>query len=263
MAYQIKTNYAHKSNYGAYRNPSKIQYIVWHYTANDGDSDESNARYFKTANRKTSAHFFVDDDSVTISVPETYTAWSVGGSRYSNYKTTGGAAFYKLCTNTNSISIELCDTNKNGIYDVSEKTLENAIALTRQLMDKYDIPIENVIRHFDVTGKPCPAYYVENNKWNPIKMKITGTSIATEDASISTENNFLVKVTVSALNIRSGAGTGYKKTGCIRDKGLYTIVKTSGSWGYLKSGAGWINISSKYVQKLSTQSKNYRKDETR
>ena len=51
MTYIVKTNYADKSNYGSYRNVSKIKYIVWHYTANDGDSDESNARYFKTANR--------------------------------------------------------------------------------------------------------------------------------------------------------------------------------------------------------------------
>lgn len=258
MTYIVKTNYADKSNYGSYRNVSKIKYIVWHYTANDGDSDESNARYFKTANRKASAHYFVDDDSVTISVPDTYVAWSVGGSRYSNYKTTGGASLYKICTNTNSISIELCDTNKNGKYDVSSRTLKNAILLTRQLMDKYDIPISNVIRHFDVTGKSCPAYYVDNNTWNKVKMEITKqsfTSNSNVDNNASTNTSatsstIKVKVTVSALNIRSGAGTKYKKVGCIRDKGTYTITKTSGNWGYLKSGAGWINISSSYVKRV-------------
>lgn len=262
MTYIVKTNYADKSNYGSYRNVSKIKYIVWHYTANDGDSDESNARYFKTANRKASAHYFVDDDSVTISVPDTYVAWSVGGSRYSNYKTTGGASLYKICTNTNSISIELCDTKKNGKYDVSDKTLENAIELTRQLMDKYDIPISNVIRHFDITGKNCPAYYVDNAKWNKVKMKITKDSVTSTNPNVnntsstnttptSTQtNSFKVKVTVSSLNIRSGAGTKYKKVGCIRDKGTYTITKTSGNWGYLKSGEGWINISSSYVKRV-------------
>ena len=262
MAYTLKTNYADKSNYGSYRNVSKIKYIVWHYTANDDDSDESNAKYFKTANRKASAHYFVDDDSVTISVPDTYVAWSVGGSRYSNYKTTGGASLYKICTNANSINIELCDTNKNGKYDVSARTLENAILLTRQLMDKYDIPISNVIRHFDVTGKNCPAYYVDNAKWNKVKMKITKDSVistnpnvnntsSTNTTSDSTQtNSFKVKVTVSTLNIRSGAGILYKKIGCIRDKGIYTIVKTSGNWGYLKSDAGWINISSNYVRRI-------------
>ncbi len=178
MGYTLKTNYADKSNYGSYRNTSKIKYIVWHYTANDGDSSESNANYFKRKNLNASAHYFVDDDSVTISVPDTYVAWSVGDSRYSNYKTTGGAKYYKTCTNTNSINIELCDTVKDGAYNVSEKTLNNAIELTRDLMKKYNIPIENVIRHFDVSGKSCPAYYVNNTKWNMVKSRISSYSDA-------------------------------------------------------------------------------------
>lgn len=73
------------------------------------------------------------------------------------------------------------------------------------------------------------------------------TTTATTNSSVKTEN-FKVKVTDSALNIRAGAGTTYKIVGCIKDKGTYTITKTSGSWGYLKSGAGWINISTKYVK---------------
>ena len=190
MSYTIKINYADKSNYGSYRDVSKIKYIVWHYTANDGDTDESNAKFFKTPNRKASAHYFVDDDSITISVPDTYVAWSVGGSRYSNYKTTGGASLYKVCTNTNSINIELCDTVKNGKYDVTEATLANAIDLTRSLMKKYNIPISNVIRHFDVTGKQCPAYYVNNTVWNSVKNRISGaTSKTTVTESTTTANS--------------------------------------------------------------------------
>ncbi len=185
MSYTIKTNYADKSNYGSYRSVSKIKYIVWHYTANDGDTDESNAKFFKTPNRNASAHYFVDDDSITISVPDTYVAWSVGGSRYSNYKTTGGASLYKICTNTNSINIELCDTVKNGKYDVTEATLANAIDLTRSLMSKYNIPISNVIRHFDVTGKSCPAYYVDNAAWNNVKKRISGTSTTSTTKTVT------------------------------------------------------------------------------
>lgn len=63
-------------------------------------------------------------------------------------------------------------------------------------------------------------------------------------------NEFKVRIKVSALNIRSGAGTLYKKVGTITDKGVYTIVETKGNWGLLKSKAGWINISSTYVTKL-------------
>ena len=52
--------------------------------------------------------------------------------------------------------------------------------------------------------------------------------------------SFKVKVTVNALNIRSGAGTSHKITGVIKNRGVYTIVEKKNNWGKLKSGAGWI-----------------------
>lgn len=177
--YTLKTNFADKSNYGSSRSTSSIKYIVWHYTANDGDTDEANGKYFNSPNRNASAHYFVDDDSITQSVPDNYVAWSVGGNRYENYKTTGGAKLYSIAKNANTLNIELCDTQKNGKYNVSDKTLANAIALTKDLMKKYNIPIENVIRHFDVTGKSCPAYYVDEVLWNEVKNKIQKTLSST------------------------------------------------------------------------------------
>lgn len=59
---------------------------------------------------------------------------------------------------------------------------------------------------------------------------------------------YMVKVTASALNIRAGAGTNYKITGVIRDKGSYTIVGKQGNWGKLKSGIGWIYLA--YTEKI-------------
>ena len=59
---------------------------------------------------------------------------------------------------------------------------------------------------------------------------------------------YLVRVTTSALNIRAGAGTTYPITGCIKDKGIYTIVEEKDGWGKLKSGAGWISLS--YTKKV-------------
>lgn len=169
MSYVFKTKIANKKNYGSSRKTSKIKYIVLHYTGNDGDTDESNGKYFANNVVKSSAHYFVDDDSVTQTVPDNYVAWAVAGNRYNDYKTTGGARLYGTVTNTNSLSIELCDDVKNGVVYPSAKTIENAIALTKQKMREYDIPQENVIRHFDVNGKHCPAYWcgnISNNaKW--------------------------------------------------------------------------------------------------
>lgn len=55
-------------------------------------------------------------------------------------------------------------------------------------------------------------------------------------------SSYKVKVTVDALNIRSGPGIQYKINGCITDYGVYTIVETKDGWGKLKSGAGWISL---------------------
>ncbi|MEE0840570.1 MAG: N-acetylmuramoyl-L-alanine amidase, partial [Acutalibacteraceae bacterium] len=104
MAYAFKTQIASKNNYGGVRALNKIKYIVIHYTGNDGDTDENNGKYFKNNIVKASAHYFVDDDSVTQSVPDKYVAWSVGGNKYSSCSTTGGGKFYGTVNNTNSIS---------------------------------------------------------------------------------------------------------------------------------------------------------------
>lgn len=59
---------------------------------------------------------------------------------------------------------------------------------------------------------------------------------------------YLVKVTADVLNIRKGPGVNYSIVGQICDKGTYTIIEEKNGWGFLKSGAGWINLS--YVKKI-------------
>lgn len=172
MSYTIKEQLANSGNYGGSRNASQIRYLVYHYTGNDGDRAANNAKYFQNNIVKTSAHYFVDDTTVWRSVPDLKVAWSVGGSKYANAHKTGGGTMYGVITNTNSLSIEMCDTIRNGVYQASEATLANAAALGRALMEKYDIPIENVYRHFDVTGKHCPSYLVNAQKWAEFKKRL-------------------------------------------------------------------------------------------
>ena len=175
MAYVFKKRLANRANYGSKRALGSIKYVVIHYTANDGDTDEGNSNYFANNIVKASAHYFVDGDSVTQSVPDDYIAYSVGGGKYTDCNKTGGGKLYGQCTNSNSISIELCDEVKDGVSDFSSATLDNAIALTRSLMKKYNIDINRVIRHFDVTGKQCPKPFVDNNRWKEFKSMITGS----------------------------------------------------------------------------------------
>ena len=172
MSYTIKEQLANSGNYGGSRNASQIRYLVYHYTGNDGDRAANNAKYFQNNIVKASAHYFVDDTTVWRSVPDLKVAWSVGGSKYANAHKTGGGTMDGVITNTNSLSIEMCDTIRNGVYQASEATLANAAALGRALMEKYDIPIENVYRHFDVTGKHCPSYLVNAQKWAEFKKRL-------------------------------------------------------------------------------------------
>lgn len=172
MSYTLKEQLANPRNYGGSRAASQIRYLVYHYTGNDGDMAANNAKYFQNNIVKASAHYFVDDTTVWRSVPDLKVAWSVGGSKYANADKTGGGTMYGVITNTNSLSIEMCDTIRNGVYQASEATLANAAALGRELMEKYHIPIENVYRHFDVTGKHCPSYLVNAQKWAEFKKRL-------------------------------------------------------------------------------------------
>ena len=172
MSYTLKEQLANPRNYGGSRAASQIKYLIFHYTGNDGDKAANNAAYFQQNIVKASAHYFVDDTTVWRSVPDLKVAWAVGGSKYPNADKTGGGTMHGIITNTNSISIEMCDTIRNGVYQASEATLANAAALDRELMAKYGIPLERVYRHFDVTGKHCPSYLVNAQKWAEFKKRL-------------------------------------------------------------------------------------------
>ena len=66
-------------------------------------------------------------------------------------------------------------------------------------------------------------------------------------SSASASDSFLVRVKIKDLYIRTGPGTNYSNKGFIKP-GVYTIVQTSGKWGKLKSGAGWICLD--YTAKI-------------
>lgn len=144
----------------------KIEYIVIHYTAgvsSSGKSDENTAAWFARLEAKASSDFIVDDDSVTQfngDIENRYT-WHCGGSRYD----TKGGSLYKICTNANSIGVEICSSSLTGKtasanasnWRFTDAAIDNAAELVKFLMDKYSIPADRVVRHYDVTGKLCPG----------------------------------------------------------------------------------------------------------
>lgn len=152
----MNSKLCNKSNYGGKR--ASTLYLVIHYTSNRGDTAKNNADYFARENVGASAHFFVDENSVWSSVPEDCVAWHCGAKSYK----------HPTCRNNNSIGIEICMNDKQG--KVRQASIDRAIELTKQLMDKYDIPVDRVLRHYDVTGKYCPGPMVDDvNLWNKFK----------------------------------------------------------------------------------------------
>lgn len=179
MALPIKTVLANRQNYGKLRSTSMIKYIIVHYTANDGDHDEGNANYFKNNVVQASAHYFVDDDSITQTVPDNYVAWAVGGAMWRDCATTGGGKMYGVITNTNSLSVEMCDTMKDGSVMATEATMKNTADLVKDLMKKYNVDIDHVYRHFDVNGKHCPKYLMSPSAWATFKERLVDKPMET------------------------------------------------------------------------------------
>lgn len=144
------------------------KYIVIHYVGAVSTA-WANSLYFKSEYRGASANWFVDDAEAVQVVKDSDMAWHCGDG----LKKGNGGKWYGKCTNSNSIGIEMCCFMNNGKLDISEKTIANTIELTKELMAKYNIPVENVIRHYDVTNKICPAPFVENeSRWNDFKSRL-------------------------------------------------------------------------------------------
>lgn len=177
MAYTYKTMYAHASNYysSTTRPLKNIKKVVIHWTGNNGDNALNNAKYFQSAKRNASAHYFIDDDYVICSVKDTYSAWAVGGGlkdQKSSYAK-NGAKYYKKYTNSNTLSIELCDTVKDGVKGITKKTRENAVAFTAKKLKELGLDAGDLIRHFDINGKLCPIYFVTDEAdWNKFKKEV-------------------------------------------------------------------------------------------
>lgn len=154
---------ARKENYNCLskRNRKDIETIVFHYTANEKDTVKNNLEYFSREVVKASAHLFCDDNDLGKSVPLNRTAYSVG----KDYRTHSGrkdeGQFFGIVTNSNSVSIEICDFCS---YKLSEGKIKNIRKAIKHIK-KYCPNIKRVCRHYDVNGKVCPAPLIQNKWW--------------------------------------------------------------------------------------------------
>lgn len=151
-----------------------IRYLAIHFTAGSSSS-KGHARSIKSVfeERKASADFAVDDEEIVQLNPdlENYYCWAVGDKKSVG---SNGGVLYGIATNKNTISIEICSTcnpatstavshsNHDG-WSFTKEALDNAVKLAKIIMEKFNIPIERVVRHYDISGKLCPGIVGWNN----------------------------------------------------------------------------------------------------
>ena len=170
----INRNYLTKINFTDKNSTARIKYIVIHYFGGLATA-ENLAKYWARTYAGASAHYAVGHSGEIFQIVEDDdAAWHCGAKSYKHAE----------CRNTNSIGIEMAVKKKSAAtqnatdkdWYFTDETVAATIELTRMLMEKYNIPADHVIRHYDVTGKICPNPYVYNlfeATWQKFKAALT------------------------------------------------------------------------------------------
>lgn len=124
-----------------------VKGIVIHYTANPGSTAQENRDYFNglqySQETEASSNFIVGLEGEIIQCVPT---WEI--------------AYASNERNSDSVSIEVCHPDETGKFN--DETYRSLVQLTAWLCVKFELSENDVIRHYDVTGKNCPKYFVEN-----------------------------------------------------------------------------------------------------
>lgn len=142
---------------------NRINGIVVHYTANPGSTAMGNRNYFEglkdSHETKASSNFIVGLDGEIVQCVPTWEEAYASNSR-----------------NMDTVSIECCHPDESGKFN--EETYRSMVQLCAWLCLKFDLNEEDIIRHYDVTGKICPKYFVEHEEaWETFKQDV-GKAIA-------------------------------------------------------------------------------------
>lgn len=173
-------NFGH---HNTYQRTEAIKYLVIHYVGGTGDAKANVDYYNQPSMTRASADFYVNFDGVVYGYNmdiRNRACKAIGGEKQSNY----GASLYKVATNQNSINIEMCvrtrgskDTGSSDWY-FEDATVEGAAKLAAYLLQEYAIPLDRMIRHYDVNGKYCPgvtgwiAPMGGEAKWNAFRERV-------------------------------------------------------------------------------------------
>lgn len=128
-----------------------IKNIVIHYVGNPNTTAQNNRDYFNRPTTTVSSHFIVGLDGEIIQCVPLYEKSAASNNR-----------------NKDTISIETCHPDESGKFN--KNTYKSLVRLTAYLCYEFDLSEQDVIRHYDITGKICPKYYAENyDEWQKFK----------------------------------------------------------------------------------------------
>src|SRR5690625_2890954 len=170
-----------------YNGTNTKKFIVIHETANTrkGANANAHARLQASGNsRSASWHYQVDDKEIVQSFDDNKQCWHAGNKHY----------------NQNSIGIEIC-VNSDGNF---KKAVDNAVKLTKHLMDKYKISVDNVIQHNQASGKNCPRYLRSGAKgvtWSQFKAKLSDKTSSKPKPSKPNKSTSKPSKTTSKLTV--------------------------------------------------------------
>ncbi|MBC2271552.1 N-acetylmuramoyl-L-alanine amidase family protein [Listeria welshimeri] len=158
----------------------RVSKIVMHYTANPGASADNHRRYFRDLkNRYASAHIFIDDKEAICIIPLNEVAYHANERSCKLTALQASTSYYRGGNaNLTSIGIEMC-LDKNG--NITAATFNRSVDVAAELCKTYDLTASDIIRHYDVTGKNCPAPWVakpsELTRFrNAVNAKLKGAS---------------------------------------------------------------------------------------
>ncbi|WP_103109977.1 N-acetylmuramoyl-L-alanine amidase [Brevibacillus reuszeri] len=128
--------------------------VVIHWTANErrGADALANRNYFNNPTTEASAHYIVDDTKIIRCLPENEMSYHVGAKVYKPMALAKLSTYPNNCT----IGIEMC-VNEDGSFQVM---YQRTVELTASILKRYGWGVEQLWRHYDVTGKNCPAFFV-------------------------------------------------------------------------------------------------------
>ena len=225
-----------------FRNLKELKAIIIHWTANTnrGANANANARYFNSDQYMTkkngervkisaSAHYVVDDKEIVRCIPDEEVGFHVGSKTgykdliYNVIKIPKGHS-----PNDYTIGIEMC-VNSDGDF---AKTRQTTIELTSYLLKKYGLTINNVYRHFDITGKDCPKMMLEQSVWNNFLSEIKNYN----------ESDIRYRVNTSELNVRSGSGTNFPIKRKLKLDEIVVKIGQDGVWFKIGNDE-WIHLN--------------------